>query len=74
MLYFYILEGLKWLVTILSIALVHIPHVLVMANVVNALHITAEVEKFRDASFPSPAKRLMTDQLTISTKIIKINS
>jgi hypothetical protein len=42
-----------------------------MANAVNALPITAEVEKYRDASFPSPAKKLMIDPLRISTEIIK---
>jgi hypothetical protein len=42
-----------------------------MANVVNVLHITAEAEKYRDASFPNPVKRLMIGQLAIFTKIIK---
>lgn len=69
----FIMEGLKWLATILSIVLAHIPHVHVTANVVNVLHITAEVEKYRDASFPYQVKRLMIDQLRISTKIIKRN-
>ena len=64
------MEGLEWLVTI-SNALVHISHVLVMANVVHALHITAEVEKYQDASFPHLAKRLMIGQLKIFTEIIK---
>lgn len=58
----FVLEGSKWLVTIISIALVHILHALVTENAVNVLHITAEVEKFRDVSFPNPAKKLMTDQ------------
>jgi len=30
------------------------------------------MEKCRDASFPKPVKRLMTGQLRISGKIIKI--
>jgi len=42
-----------------------------MANAVNVLHTIAEVEKYRDASFPNPVKRLMTGRLIISTKIIK---
>jgi hypothetical protein len=62
---------LKCLVTILLIALVHIPHVPIMANAVNALHITAEAGKRRDACFPNPVKELMTGQLRISTEIIK---
>jgi len=62
---------LQWPATQRSIAPVHIPHVLDMANAVNALPITAEVEKYRDASFPSPAKKLMIDPLRISTEIIK---
>lgn len=65
------MEGLKWLVTTLSNALVHIVHVRVMANVANALHIIAKVEKFQDAFFPKLVKRLMTGQLRISTKIIR---
>lgn len=48
-----------------------IPHVLVMANAVNAFHITAEVAKCRDASFPYPVKKLMIGQSRISTRIIK---
>ena len=53
------------------IALVHIPHVHVMANAANVLPTIAEVEKHRDASFPNPVKKLMTGQLKISIKIIK---
>lgn len=67
----FIMEGLKWLATILSIVLAHIPHVHVTANVVNVLHITAEVEKYRDASFPNPEKKLTTGQLKIFIMIIK---
>lgn len=58
----FVLEGSKWLVTIISIALVHILHALVTENAVNVLHITVKAEKYRDASFQNPAKRLMTDQ------------
>jgi len=42
-----------------------------MVNAANAFYITAKVEKYRDASFPYQVKRLMIDQLRISTKIIK---
>lgn len=42
-----------------------------MANAVNALPITAQVEKCQDVSFPEPVKRLMIGQLRISIKIIK---
>jgi len=56
------LEGLKWLATIILIALVHIPHVHIMANAVNVLHITAEVVKYRDVSFQNPVKKLTIDQ------------
>ena len=64
--------GLKWLAVILSLAHVHILRVHVAENAVNVFHITAEAEKFRDASSPKPVKRLMTGQLKISTGIIKI--
>jgi len=56
------LEGLKWVATIISIALAHTFHVHATANVVNVLHITAEVEKCRDASFQNPVRRLTIDQ------------
>ena len=42
-----------------------------MANAVNALHITEQAEKCRDASFPKPVKGLMIGQLRIFTEIIK---
>lgn len=64
------MEGLKWLVITLLIALVHMPHVLVMENAANVFHITAEAEKYRDASSPYRVKRLIIAQLKISTKII----
>lgn len=64
-------EELKWLVTLLLIVPVHILHVPVMVNAVNALHITEEAEKYQDASFQNPAKALMTDQLKICTVTIK---
>jgi hypothetical protein len=41
-----------------------------MANAVNALHITAEAERFQDVSFPNLLKGLMTGQLLIYTEII----
>jgi len=42
-----------------------------MEDVVNVLHITAKAEKYLDASFPKPAKRLMIDPLKIFITMIK---
>jgi len=62
--------GLKWLVIILSTALVHIYHAHVMANAVNVLHIIARKAKHLDASFRNPVKRLTTGLLTIFIRIL----
>jgi hypothetical protein len=42
-----------------------------MVNAVNVLHTTAGAEKYLDASFLLPVKKLMIDQLKIFTEIIK---
>jgi hypothetical protein len=65
------MEEMKWLATILLIALVHMLHVPVMENAVNALHITAEAGRYRGVSLPSPVKGHTIDPLRISITIIK---
>ncbi|HHW31593.1 MAG TPA: hypothetical protein GXX20_07975 [Clostridiaceae bacterium] len=61
---------MKWLATILLIALVHIP-VLDTANAVNVSHTTADLEKFQDVSFLKLVKKHMIGQLKISIEIIR---
>jgi len=65
------LEGLKWVATIISIALAHTLHVHATANVVNVSHITAEAEKYQGVFFPNPVKKLMTGRLRTCSGIIK---